>query len=44
MRFTEKDLTHLEEEAARNARIREDLARDAEALEAEKARRRGSGG
>jgi len=44
MRFTEQELARLEEEATRNARIRADLAREAEELELQKERRRGDGG
>jgi hypothetical protein len=42
--FTGKELARLEEEAARIAKIRADMAREAERLEEERQRRRGDGG
>ena len=42
--FNEKELALLEEEALRNAKIRRDLAREAEQIEAKKKRRREDGG
>lgn len=44
LRFSEKELAQLAEEALRIEKIRRDLAREAERLEAEKQRRRGDGG
>ena len=42
--FTGKELARLEEESARIAKIRADMAREAERLEQERQRRRGDGG
>jgi len=42
--FTGKELARLEEEAARIAKIRADMARESEQLEEERQRRRGDGG
>ncbi|MBV8618211.1 MAG: hypothetical protein JOY84_05050 [Curvibacter sp.] len=44
MRFSEGELAWLAEEEARVGKIRQELARQAEQLEAEKQRRRGEGG
>jgi hypothetical protein len=42
--FTGKELARLEEEAARIAKIRADMARETERLEEERQRRQGDGG
>ncbi len=42
--FNGKELARLEEESARIAKIRADMAREAERLEEERQRRRGDGG
>jgi len=42
--FTSQELARLEQEAARIAKVRADMAREAERLEAERQRRRGDGG
>jgi len=42
--FTGKELARLEEESARIAKIRADMARDAEREEEQRQRRRGDGG
>ena len=42
--FTGKELARLAEESARIAKIRADMAREAERLEEERQRRRGDGG
>jgi len=44
LRLNEKELALLAEEALRNERIRHDMAKEAERLEAERQRRRGDGG
>ena len=44
LRFTGKELARIEEDAARIARVRADIAREAERLEEERKRRRGDGG
>lgn len=42
--FTGKELARLEDESARIAKVRADMAREAERLEEERQRRRGDGG
>lgn len=44
MRLTEAECTRMEQDEERNARTRQELARQAEELERQKQRRRGDGG
>ena len=44
LQLTAEDLARIEQESARIDRIRADMAREAERIEEEKQRRRGSGG
>jgi hypothetical protein len=44
MMFSGKELARLEEESARIAKIRADMAQEADRLEEERQRRRGDGG
>jgi hypothetical protein len=44
LRFSEADLARLSEDEARNAAIRQELARQAEELERQRQKRKGDGG
>jgi len=44
LRFSEADLVRLSEDEARNAAIRQELARQAEELERQRQKRKGEGG